>query len=246
MINIDNSYLFLWGHQVTWYAFLPVVAAVVIVIAGCIFAYRKKMDVNWSFWMSTCVFVPASLGVLFFNRLPDALYPFLFGGLGVVIMIIYYASAAVFHKDRNFALMQSVLSYFIYGIFSKLGCFLTGCCYGKSYSGFLSVVYGANTLNPLKGKDLFPIQLVQVVCYVIILIVSIVIFMRAVDKAITIGMMTLYTMTYYMFVIFEDKSANQMIIGGIDMSVIMTLVCGLITAWEFTLAWKRQRRVPAE
>lgn len=44
--------------------------------------------------------------------------------------------------------------------FGRIGCFLTGCCYGIPYSGFFSVVYTQSQFAP-NGTGLFPVQLLE-------------------------------------------------------------------------------------
>lgn len=41
--------------------------------------------------------------------------------------------------------------------FGRVGCFLNGCCYGRDFNGFLSVVYPVNGVV----KQVFPVQLLE-------------------------------------------------------------------------------------
>ncbi len=55
----------------------------------------------------------------------------------------------------------------------KIGCFLVGCCYGIKYSGFGSVVYNYAKSTP-EHTQLFPIQMVEAIFFVIIFIYMII------------------------------------------------------------------------
>lgn len=52
-------------------------------------------------------------------------------------------------------------------IFGRIGCFLTGCCHGKEYDGFLAVTY-TNSLATQNGVSYFPIQLFEAMGNVLI------------------------------------------------------------------------------
>lgn len=83
--------------------------------------------------------------------------------LGVIL------SSIIFEKIvplNNKLIKYTILSLpLIYGI-SKLGCFLSGCCYGIPYSGPLYVIY-KNNLN----IKLFPIQLLESIIFILIFII---------------------------------------------------------------------------
>ena len=64
------------------------------------------------------------------------------------------------------------------GIFTKLGCFFAGCCYGWKYDGFGAVIYGNKTENPHKGVPLFPIQLCISMAILLLLIISVLVYRK--------------------------------------------------------------------
>lgn len=87
--------------------------------------------------------------------------------IGVIVMVFFFSKQ--FHKnlkDLIYALMPAIP--LMYGI-GKIGCFLSGCCYGIEYSGFLSVSYRYSFSAP-DGVQLFPVQLLEAVIFMLIFI----------------------------------------------------------------------------
>ena len=87
-----------------------------------------------------------------------------YGGLIGAIL-----SAIIFEKilpSENKIVKYSILSLpLIYGL-TKIACFITGCCYGIPYDGFLSVTYVSDLNIPL-----FPIQITETIAFIIIFII---------------------------------------------------------------------------
>ena len=68
--------------------------------------------------------------------------------------------------QKNIYLKYAIISLpLIYSI-GKIGCFLTGCCYGIEYNGIFSVTY-TNELN----IPLFPIQALESIVFMIIFLI---------------------------------------------------------------------------
>jgi len=51
--------------------------------------------------------------------------------------------------------------------FGRIGCFLAGCCYGIPYDGPLAVIFPEGSFA-LHGVKLFPVQIVEAICLLII------------------------------------------------------------------------------
>ena len=79
------------------------------------------------------------------------------------------ACALIYNKivpNKNIYLKYTILSLPLVYAISKIGCFLSGCCYGIPYNGILSVTYTNGLSTPL-----FPIQLLETIVFLIIFIV---------------------------------------------------------------------------
>ena len=82
--------------------------------------------------------------------------------IGIIVMIGLYEF--VYRKDI-FEILRIILVPvpLVYAI-GKIGCSLTGCCYGMNYSGFLHMNY-KNSIGAPNGVDLFPIQPLDTICF---------------------------------------------------------------------------------
>ena len=56
--------------------------------------------------------------------------------------------------------------------FGRMGCFLAGCCYGIPYDGPLAVTFPVDNPYTLGGEPLFPVQLVEAACLLVISLVT--------------------------------------------------------------------------
>ena len=98
-----------------------------------------------------------------------------FVGAGGALGLIFGATASVIiHRDHvkeSFA-AWIVAAPLMYGL-SKLACHVTGCCYGIKYDGPMYVIY-----PDAENAPYFPVQLAEVVVFLLIFAVGIVIFRK--------------------------------------------------------------------
>lgn len=87
--------------------------------------------------------------------------------IGILLMMYLFSKQfnKKFKKIINYVLPSVPLMYAI----GKIGCFFAGCCHGIEYEGLFSVVYNYS-LNDLKGIELFPIQLLEAIVFIIIFV----------------------------------------------------------------------------
>lgn len=96
------------------------------------------------------------------------------GATGLLISVIVFTKI---YKERTKVIQESyaISLPIMYGI-SKLGCHFAGCCYGIPYDGIL---YTTSKFENNYDK-LFPVQLVESIVFIIIFIVSIIIYYKKV------------------------------------------------------------------
>lgn len=85
--------------------------------------------------------------------------------IGIILMLLLFSFQ--FRKrfsDLIYTLVPALP--LMYGI-GKIGCFLVGCCHGIMYDGPFSVVYNYS-YNSIKGINLFPIQLLEAIVFILI------------------------------------------------------------------------------
>ena len=87
--------------------------------------------------------------------------------IGIIILLFLFSKQyKKSFKNLIYILLPSIP--LMYGI-GKIGCFLAGCCYGIEYNGALSISYNYSYSAP-KGINLFPIQLLESIVFIIIFI----------------------------------------------------------------------------
>ena len=98
-------------------------------------------------------------------------YVFYGGLIGGILAVLL--AGKIHHID-----VKKYIGTFIFVIplvhcFGRIGCFLAGCCYGIPYDGIGAVIYPAGSIAP-SGISLFPVQLVEAACLLLISIIIII------------------------------------------------------------------------
>lgn len=86
-------------------------------------------------------------------------------------------------KELLYIFMPSLPLMYAIG---KIGCFLVGCCYGIEYNGIFRVMYNYSLSAP-KGVYLFPVQIVETICFIVIFIYMIIKHYKNEFNTITLG-----------------------------------------------------------
>lgn len=237
MFRIENANISLLGRYVTYYAVTPIWAAIVITAVNCLLAKRKKLDTSFVFRLSAVVFSAAALGQLYFHALPTVFLPFLYLMSTLGVTLVFWVAGRFFKQGELEMLGLGVCSVSLFSAFSKLGCFLTGCCYGKPYEGPLRVVYGRNTENPFPETGRFPIQLVMVLLFLGLSVVAYGIFIRHRSYQLQFALLFSNWFLYYIGTCLYDQRANQMIIAGFNFALPLAGIsfCGVAVSWGFYL-----------
>jgi len=82
-------------------------------------------------------------------------YGGLFGGIAGVLLY-----AKQYHFKFLYLLELLVPALPVAHAFGRIGCFLSGCCYGIPYDGLFSVCFPSNSFGPI-NTPLFPVQLLE-------------------------------------------------------------------------------------
>lgn len=94
----------------------------------------------------------------YLNQVMQGGFVFYGGMIGALLLAL--GAGKWHHIDAMLYIRHYIfLIPFIHG-FGRVGCFLAGCCYGRPYEGFGSVVFPEGSLAP-SGVPLFPVQLVE-------------------------------------------------------------------------------------
>lgn len=89
-----------------------------------------------------------------------------FGGLiGALIFLIL--AEHLHHLNTKIYLQKLIFLLPFAHAFGRLGCYMAGCCYGIPYNGFCHVIFPNTSLAPA-NVPLFPIQLLEALCLLIL------------------------------------------------------------------------------
>ena len=146
------------------YGIIILIALVCGVIYDYVFLKRNKIDKRNIFLFLILIIPFTFLGGFALSRIinGDSLSSHA-AALSLLIAAIIYEK--IDPRDGLY-IKVSVLSFPLMYSISKIGCFLAGCCYGIPYNGIFSVTY-TNGLN----IPLFPVQLAETICFMILFII---------------------------------------------------------------------------
>lgn len=89
-----------------------------------------------------------------------------YGGLiGAIIFIILFS--IIFKEKLEYLLCLCFLPVPLMYSISKIGCVVSGCCYGINYSGTGSIIYHNSSVAP-NNVELFPVQLLETIVFFLI------------------------------------------------------------------------------
>ncbi len=184
-----SIYLNIFGFKVPGYGLMITIGAILAnLIVGWMVIKRDKKDILdliiieaygllGGFLGAKILYIIVSFDMIEWDRLTDFNYlgtiiggGFVFyGGLigGLLCVII----AGIAHKiDAWFFVRKYTFAIPFAHAFGRIGCFLAGCCYGKPYDGPFAVVFPKGSIAPA-GISLFPVQLVEAICLMMIALV---------------------------------------------------------------------------
>ena len=155
-----------------------------------------------------------------------------FGAFGVLAGALL---SAFIHKDvvRESVSAWIVTAPLMYGL-SKIACHFSGCCYGIRYSGPFSVTYrGPESISAPLNTQLFPVQLSESICFILIFVIGVTLFLKNNDK-LNAAIITLILCILFkcLFDVLREggngflMSANKlsaMIIGSISVIIIIVI-----------------------
>lgn len=146
-----------------------------------IFLMRRKGVERFSFLLSSFL-VFASIFILNISwNIPKIIKVESWGFDGTLsatgLVIGAFISAVIF-RERGPEMMASFVTGapLMYSL-SKIGCFLSGCCRGFSYSGPLSVRY-----DKWGQGSFFPAQLLDVICFFIVFVIAFIVTAKCKDQ----------------------------------------------------------------
>lgn len=126
-------------------------------------------------------------------------------------------------KELIFIFMPSIPLMYAIG---KVGCFLTGCCYGIEYNGIFKVLYEYSLVAP-KDIYLFPIQIVEAISFFAIFIYMIIQHKRNKFTIKTLGIGILLCGIFKFLLDYLRMSHNEIYISTSQIISIIFIFVGI-------------------
>lgn len=184
-------YINILGRMVPTYGLLGFIGIVVAICFG-VFYFSKFYDIKKEDIFYAAMFAMIGIGIgakllYIITILPDLIRNFnvldwktlipkllqggfvFYGGLigGVIGLYVYSKSFNISFKKLCMILIPVVPIFHSIG---RIGCLLAGCCHGREYNGFGSITFYNTEFAPI-GIPLFPMQIVESICNLIIFII---------------------------------------------------------------------------
>lgn len=134
-----------------------------------------------------------------------------YGGLiGGILGILIYSKMFKISFDKLCMILVPTVP--IFHSIGRIGCLLAGCCYGMEYDGFGSITFYNSDLAP-KGVPLFPMQIVESICNLIIFIIILLTYKKFKGTYKTIGLyFVLYSTVRFVLEFFRGDAVRGIIV----------------------------------
>ena len=178
-------YLHIFNLIIPSYGFLIALGVIIANIFSFLIAKYTQQDFNDFILLEAYCFLGAFLGSKllylivsfktiewdkifnfnYFNNL--MLTGFVFYG-GLILGLIFVLIGGKIHKINSIEYIKNFIFVipFIH-CFGRIGCFMAGCCYGIPYKGFGAVTFPDSSFA-LSKISLFPVQLLEAFCLILI------------------------------------------------------------------------------
>ncbi len=125
-----------------------------------------------------------------------------YGGL-LCALLFMYIYIRVRKLPGRLYLNNMVLAFPVFHCLGRVGCSLTGCCYGIEYHGFCALHYTASHITPGLNDDIadfarFPVQPMEALLELLIFVVLLILFLKKGDRfAVTPAYLLMYSVVRF-------------------------------------------------
>lgn len=171
-----------------------------------------------------------------------------YGGLLMALLFMYlYCKSVKLPVRPYFNIM--VVTFPLFHCFGRIGCVLSGCCYGIEYHGPLAINYSASLITRGVNDDLadfsrFPVQLLEALLELILFIVLLIIYTKKEDA---FSVTTTYLLCYPVIRFFDEflrGDVQRGIWGPFSTSQWISLAIFLITLIYRIVQQNRSKKEP--
>ncbi|SEI89851.1 phosphatidylglycerol:prolipoprotein diacylglycerol transferase [Lachnospiraceae bacterium A10] len=172
----------------------------------------------------------------YFQQLMQGGFVFYGGFIGGIAAILL---AGRIHKIRAVEYIRTYIFLIpMIHCFGRIGCFLAGCCYGVPYRGVGAVTFPEGGFAPA-GVKLFPVQLVEAGCLLVISACILVLVLRRRFEWTIEMYLLLYAITRFVLENFRYDAARGMYFG---LSTSQWISIGMVAFAVFLVKRRRVRK----
>lgn len=157
-----------------------------------------------------------------------------YGGLiGGILGILVYSKMFKISFDKLCMILVPTVP--IFHSIGRIGCLLAGCCYGMEYDGFGSITFYNSDLAP-KGVPLFPMQIVESICNLIIFIIILLTYKKFKGTYKAIGLyFVLYSTVRFVLEFFRGDAVRGIIVLSTSqwISIVFFIVGIILLAYSY-------------
>ncbi len=135
-----------------------------------------------------------------------------YGGLigGVLGILVYSKTFKISFKKLIIILCPTVPIFHAIG---RIGCLCAGCCYGQEYHGFGSITFHNTPYAPTE-IPLFPTQIVESICNLIIFIILLITYKRYIGTYKTLALYAvLYSIVRFIIEFYRGDAIRGILLG---------------------------------
>lgn len=180
------------------------------------------------------LFMREGIVLLSWDDFSEAGYSY-YGGLAGFFIIAYFA-CKIKTIDGNAIAREYLYLLPLLHSFWKVGCLLGGCCFGKEYQGFFSIVYPSGA-NSMAGTSVFPSPIFE--ASVSLLIAIFLLLLKKSKKEIEfVGLfLMLYGTTRFFLELFRYHDISSVLSDG----QVCSMICGGIGFYLYISHMRRKR-----
>ena len=257
MFDSPHSFINILGKDYPWYGILFLVGLVVGGIASTIRSRKKDIDRYDSIYCAVFAAMGGIVGakmfsmmmsvdviVLVYQKLPflDATmlvmqngFVFYGGLIGGFIGIIIYCT--VYKLSYTDFLDIFAVSVPLGHVFGRIGCFMSGCCYGIPHDGFFSVIYleGITADVNAVGPQRLAVQLIEAISLFVLYIILETVYYKTKKKGLPVCLYIIgYSIIRFTLEYFRGDPARGFLLGMTTSQLISVL---LVSTMLFVLGY---------
>lgn len=165
-----------------------------------------------------------------------------YGGLAGGVLGVY-VYAKMFKLSFKKLIMILLPTIPIFHAIGRIGCLCAGCCYGTEYHGFGQVIFYSNKYSNVPiGIPLFPTQIVESICNLIIFIIILVTYKKCVGTYKTIAFYAISYSIVRFILEFYRGDAVRGILLGLSTSQWISIILFMIGIGLFIYENEKERR----